>query len=117
MSNKIGSLAAAICTKKLNPSAKVVVVSDADKIVAPKTGKVDPEIHPHHEVTSSWGDETRRSLENRVKQGHVEVFGEWFEWVSSAYIDTYITESGVIDKWGVWKIAEEIRVLEKKIFR
>jgi methylthioribose-1-phosphate isomerase len=32
VSNKIGSLAAAVCIKTLNPKAQVVVVSDADKI-------------------------------------------------------------------------------------
>ncbi|KAK7186458.1 translation initiation factor eif-2b subunit family protein [Paraphaeosphaeria sporulosa] len=116
VSNKIGSLAAAVCIKTLNPKAQVVVVSDADKIVAKGVEEGEKETHPASEMLEGWGDETRRDLAARIVDGNVEVFGEWFEWVPAEYVDGYVTENGTLDTSGVEKVAEEIGELREKIF-
>ncbi|KAF1977318.1 nagb/rpia/CoA transferase-like protein [Bimuria novae-zelandiae CBS 107.79] len=116
VSNKIGSMAAALCIKTLNPKAQVVVVSDADKIVGKGVEKREKELHPHSELTEAWGDEIRRELGARVDSGGVEVFGEWFEWVPAEYVDGYVTEDGTLDTAGVEKIADEVGELRERIF-
>ncbi|KAL1594606.1 hypothetical protein SLS60_010367 [Paraconiothyrium brasiliense] len=116
VSNKIGSLAAAMCIKSLNPKSQVVVVSDADKIVA--TGAVEgpKEAHPESEMMDAWGDALRRDLQGRIDNGSVEVFGEWFEWVPAEYVDGYVTEHGTLDTEGVESVAGEVGELREKIF-
>ncbi|KAF2449135.1 nagb/rpia/CoA transferase-like protein [Karstenula rhodostoma CBS 690.94] len=116
VSYKIGCLAAAVCVKTLNPTAQVVVVSDADKIVAKGVEDGAKETHPHSEMVVAWGDETRRELAGRIANGSVEVFGEWFEWVPAAYVDGYVTEDGTLDTQGVEKVAGEIGELREKVF-
>lgn len=116
MSNKIGSLAAAMCIKTLNPKSQVVVVSDADKIVAKGAVEGPKEAHPESEMMEAWGDAVRRELQGRLDNGSVEVFGEWFEWVPAEYVDGYVTENGTLDTVGVESIAGEVGELREKIF-
>ncbi|KAJ4359455.1 uncharacterized protein N0V89_000008 [Didymosphaeria variabile] len=116
VSNKIGSLAAAVCIKSLNAKAQVVAVSDADKIVAKGVEEGQKEAHPDSEMMEAWGDETRRKLQGRIDNGSVEVFGEWFEWVPAEYVDGYVTEYGTLDAKGVESIAGEVGELKEKIF-
>ncbi|KAF1957142.1 nagb/rpia/CoA transferase-like protein [Byssothecium circinans] len=111
VSNKIGSLAAAVSTKVLN-GGLVVVVSDADKIVAPGVQHGEAELHPKSEVMTAWNDKTRRDLEKY----DVDVFGEWFEWVGSRFVDAYITETGILDTRGVQEVAAKVGELKEKIF-
>jgi methylthioribose-1-phosphate isomerase len=94
VSNKSGSLAAAICAKQQNKDVAVVVVSDIDKIAPPATEEYEPEYHPSRELSSAWAPDTRNKLE---EQGNVEVFGEWFEWVPAGLVDAYVTELGVLE--------------------
>lgn len=116
VSNKIGSLAAALCVKSLNPKSQVVAVSDVDKIAPSGIEEEDKEIHPHNEMVEAWGDETRRDLAVRIQNGSVDVFGEWFEWVPAEYVDGYVTENGTLDTEGVAKVAGEMGTLKEKIF-
>jgi translation initiation factor 2B subunit (eIF-2B alpha/beta/delta family) len=116
VSNKIGSLAAAVCIKTLNPKAQVVVVSDADKIVAKGVKEGEKETHPNREMMEAWGDDARRELQGRIDNGSVEVFGEWFEWVPAEYVDGYVTENGTLDSAGVERVADEIGELRETIF-
>lgn len=123
MSNKIGSLASAVCAKTLSPSTRVVVVSDGDKIAAPGIGHAEVEKHPSSEMTGAWKDETKIGLgfeqdEDKAKDGtgRVEVFGEWFEWVPKEYVDVYVTETGILDREVVGRMAAAISELEGKLF-
>ncbi|KAF9741111.1 translation initiation factor eif-2b subunit family protein [Paraphaeosphaeria minitans] len=116
VSSKIGSLAAAVCIKTLNPKAQIVAISDVDKIVAKGVEEVEKETHPASEMLECWRDETRRELASRIVDGSVEVFDEWFEWVPAEYVDGYVTENGILDTEGVEKVAEETGELREKIF-
>lgn len=116
VSNKIGSLAVAVCVKALNPKAQVVVVSDADKIVAKGVEEGEKEVHPASALMDAWSDETMRALGGRLDDSSVDVFGEWFEWVPAEYVDGYVTENGTLDTAGVERVAEEVGALKEQIF-
>ncbi|KAF1911083.1 hypothetical protein BDU57DRAFT_552322 [Ampelomyces quisqualis] len=114
VSNKSGSLAAAICAKQQNKDVAVVVVSDVDKIAPPAIQEHASEHHPSRELSSAWAPDTRNRLED---QGNVEVFGEWFEWVPAGLVDAYVTELGVLELDDVERMAREIQELDEYIFQ
>jgi translation initiation factor 2B subunit (eIF-2B alpha/beta/delta family) len=114
VSNKSGSLAAALCAKQQNKDVAVVVVSDVDKIAVPDLEEKVPESHPSRELSSAWAPDTRNKLE---EQGNVEVFGEWFEWVPAKFVDSYITELGILEINDVERVAKEIQELDEYIFQ
>jgi translation initiation factor 2B subunit (eIF-2B alpha/beta/delta family) len=114
VSNKTGSLAAAMCAKQQNPNVTLVVVSDIDKIAASGLEEHAPERHPPRELSSAWTPDTRNQLEDR---SNVEVFGEWFEWVPAKLVDVYVTELGVLELGDVERVAREIQELDEYIFQ
>jgi translation initiation factor 2B subunit (eIF-2B alpha/beta/delta family) len=114
VSNKSGSLAAALCVKQFNSNAAVIVVSDIDKIAAPELDQHAIENHPSRELSSAWAPDTRNKLE---EQDRLEVFGEWFEWVPAKYVDMYVTEMGILDIEDVGRVAHEIQQLDAYIFQ
>ncbi|KAF2193496.1 nagb/rpia/CoA transferase-like protein [Zopfia rhizophila CBS 207.26] len=110
VSNKVGSLAAALSAKHHSTSTRVVVASDIDKVVAP--GAEDHlESHSAEEVTKAWSADTRTRLGDKV-----QVFGEWFEWVNEGLIDVYVTEKGALSKGEVGRLGEQVGALERVIF-
>jgi translation initiation factor 2B subunit (eIF-2B alpha/beta/delta family) len=114
VSNKSGSLAAALCAKQQNTAVAVVVVSDVDKIAVPDPQEKEPESHPSRELSAAWAPDTRNKLE---EMENVDVFGEWFEWVPAKFVDSYITELGILGLGDVERVAREIRELEEYIFQ
>jgi translation initiation factor 2B subunit (eIF-2B alpha/beta/delta family) len=114
VSNKSGSLAAALCAKQQNKDVAVVVVSDIDKIAVPDLEEKMPETHPSRELSSAWAPDTRNKLEELE---NVEVFGEWFEWVPAKFVDSYITELGILELHDVERVAREIHELDEYIFQ
>jgi translation initiation factor 2B subunit (eIF-2B alpha/beta/delta family) len=115
VSNKSGSLAAALCAKQQNKDVAVVVLSDVDKIAVPDwEAKSLDEFHPSRELSSAWAPDTRNKLEELE---NVEVFGEWFEWVPAKFVDGYITELGILELGDVERVAREIKELDEYIFQ
>jgi translation initiation factor 2B subunit (eIF-2B alpha/beta/delta family) len=114
VSNKSGSLAAALCAKQQNKDVAVVVVSDIDKISVPDFEGKEPEYHPSRELSSAWAPDTRNKLE---ELDNVDMFGEWFEWVPAKFVDSYITELGILELGDVESVAKEIQELEEYIFQ
>lgn len=114
VSNKIGSLAAAICAKQLNNNVAIVALSDVDKIAAPGQDAEAIERHPSSELTSAWAPATRNQLEGKA---NIEVFGEWFEWVPANLVDVYVTELGILRTEDVERVAREIGDLDEYIFQ
>jgi translation initiation factor 2B subunit (eIF-2B alpha/beta/delta family) len=119
VSNKIGSLSAAVMAKRTDrqASAKVVVVSDTDKIVGEniEPGGQKAEMHPASELMDAWAERTRTTLKEKVEQGSVEVFGEWFEWVPAQYIDAYVTDGAVYGIGDLKNFSREIGELSQRI--
>jgi translation initiation factor 2B subunit (eIF-2B alpha/beta/delta family) len=114
VSNKSGSLAAALCAKQQNKDVAVVVVSDIDKIAAPGLEQDNTEHHPSRELSAAWAPDTRNKLEEHNK---VDVYGDWFEWVPAKFIDAYVTEMGVLGLDDVERGAKEIQELDEYIFQ
>jgi translation initiation factor 2B subunit (eIF-2B alpha/beta/delta family) len=114
VSNKMGSLAAALCAKQQNQNVSVVVLSDTEKIAVPGEGMEGHEIHPSSELSTAWAPETRGALEDNE---HVQIFGEWFEWVPAELVDVYVTERGRLTARDVANLANEVKELKEGIFR
>jgi translation initiation factor 2B subunit (eIF-2B alpha/beta/delta family) len=113
VSNKIGSLSAALCVKNLNERAKVVVISDVDHVGAAGLDDV-AETHPVSELTSAWSPVSRNQL---AGSRNVDVFSEWSESVPARLIDIYVTELGILASADVAKLAREIKELDDYIFQ
>ncbi|KAH7135375.1 hypothetical protein B0J11DRAFT_564730, partial [Dendryphion nanum] len=121
VSNKIGSLAAAVCAKSSfvtgEKETKVVVLAEVDKICSWRRGsgegeEGEKEIHATEEVMGAWGEKTRRETEGFG----VGVFGEWFEWVPGDLVDLYITDRGVWGNGEVEGYGKEVGRLESMVF-
>ena len=116
VSNKIGSLPAAICAKMLSPNAQVVVVSETDKIAKPGSMEEHAdEENEMQEVTKAWNfapnfDE-RYSEPKKVKVRNV-----YFEWIPSKWVDLYICEDGILSREDVYEISVRTERLEKELF-
>ena len=121
VSNKIGSLGVAVMARR-EAGARVVVISEVDKIVAGDGGKKseieaheDVEVHPASELTEAWAEEMNTELKEMIHEGTVKVFGEWFEWVPAEYIDAYVTEQGVLGTGDVEEFSRKIEKLGRNI--
>jgi translation initiation factor 2B subunit (eIF-2B alpha/beta/delta family) len=114
VSNKSGSLAAALCAKHQNPSVTIVVVSDTEKIAAPGREEHEAESHPAHELSAAWTPDTRNMVEGKA---NVDVYGEWFEWVPARLVDVYVTEAGVLELGDVERVGREVGELDEYIFQ
>src|SRR5207248_4601023 len=99
VSNKTGSFCAAVMTKRANLDAKVLVLSETDKI----TG-IDEQLEDHGaednnalELVQAWPLDAA-SKEKLVKSPLVKIRNIYFEWVPGALIDVYLTEEGPLLK-------------------
>jgi translation initiation factor 2B subunit (eIF-2B alpha/beta/delta family) len=119
VSNKIGSLAAAVSAKTLQPSCKVVVVCETDKIAC-EDGELEDEKgewNDAEEITGAWPAEYKASLNERRGRGfRVEVRNAYFEWVPERYVDVYVTEEGLLEGKDIVGISRKKKELEEKIF-
>jgi translation initiation factor 2B subunit (eIF-2B alpha/beta/delta family) len=116
--NKIGSLSAALCAKRLGVVKSVVVVSESDKITWKEGRKLQSkgveEANNTDEVTNTW-DTVSASRLNKYGS-RLEVLNYYFEWVSADFIDAYITEQGVLSKDGIFEIAKKNHDMERRLF-
>ncbi len=119
VSNKIGSLPAAVLAKTLSSNCKVVAVFETSKIISsnfdsehPKTEYNDPA-----ELTNAWPSSLLTDLKDNQSEGFlVEVKNTYFEWVSARYIDAYISEEGVLDLAHIARLSAQSVELEKTLF-
>lgn len=109
ISNKTGSLPAILSAKHVQPSVKVIVLSDLEKI-----GLKGEESHSFQkeddpmEVVNGWNSEGIKGLPvledglNASKangsNARVEVKNIYFEWVPLALVDALVCEQGVLNK-------------------
>ncbi|KAF4426688.1 transcriptional regulatory [Fusarium acutatum] len=107
VSNKVGSLPAVLTAKYVSLKAKIVVLSEKEKVLpfAPP----GQEENDSCEVMQAWGDFS--SAVREVPHSLVTVKNVYFEWVSPDLIDHYITEDGVTGRAGISNYAQEV---EKK---
>lgn len=129
VSNKIGSLAAAIVVRKLSPAIQVVILSETDKIVKPhnlepyETCKEDinqeikehsPESGSISQVMTAWKTVDLKSL---AKAGdNFEVHNVYFEWVHRDLIDVYVSEEGLLSRKRIREISLEKAKRARQLF-
>lgn len=103
VSNKTGSLPAALSLRHMSPSGKIIVVSEIHK-VAPDTCTETHVVEDNGpwEVTSAWEQTDVSKLKfNRdlaiSSQLNIDVPNVYFEWVPPSLIDAYVCEDGPKD--------------------
>ncbi|KAF4974316.1 hypothetical protein FZEAL_8766 [Fusarium zealandicum] len=112
VSNKTGSLPAVLTAKHVSPHAKIVALSEKEKVIPfPPLGHED---NDPQEVTQAWGDVAPSPQDESSTQ--VTVKNIYFEWVPSVLIDQYVTEDGITTSEGISQWAEEVRSRADKFF-
>lgn len=116
-SNKIGSLAAALIAKTINPSCKVVAVFETGKITSGNAAHSIVEYNDEMEVIKSWPCKTYALIAEKRNDGYkINVKNNYFEWVPAKYIDNYISEQGILSVEEIRRLSKETEELEQRLF-
>ncbi|KAE8356393.1 hypothetical protein BDV28DRAFT_127240 [Aspergillus coremiiformis] len=120
VSNKTGSLPLVLSARHVAPSARVLVLSDLEKVNG-SGGIIDDELSESNdpcEVLSTWrrdGVKGAQVLENGMKANQsdernssVTVENTYFEWVPLDMIDAFVCEEGVLKKGGIQEISRKV---------
>ncbi|KAH8811086.1 hypothetical protein F5884DRAFT_781130 [Xylogone sp. PMI_703] len=119
VSNKIGSLAAAIVAKSISPRCQVVTVFETSKITSSsfEANHAKVEYNDPTEMSDVWDKDVVEQLEKKRHIGFkVDIKNAYFEWVSPKWIDSYVTEEGVLSIEDIEKISVKNKELEDKVF-
>ncbi|KAL7621780.1 hypothetical protein AAE478_007279 [Parahypoxylon ruwenzoriense] len=114
VSNKVGSLPAILSQRHIAPNAKVIILSETEKIASPGLieGHLVEENNPV-ELMRTWNgnvrgasviEEALRDGENSSTQPKVRVRNIYFEWVPAQFIHAYITDEGM---WSIEDITKK----------
>ncbi|RYP03110.1 hypothetical protein DL764_005371 [Monosporascus ibericus] len=114
VSNKTGSLPTVLSARHVTPKAKVIILSETEKIAGP--GSVDEHVVEDNdplEVTNAWnaaGMQGKAVIDSSLHPGRSKSDGKrvtikniYFEWVPASLIDAYVTERGL---WSSGDIAK-----------
>lgn len=146
VSNKTGSLPAVLSAKHVSPKAKIVIVSETEKVATPGAAAAhvvennDP-AQLTHAWTAGFNSERIRSAAGTIpsvagggtaqdayKTHHgsykgsndgaeVHVRNVFFEWVPPDLVDVYITEQGQLTVADIAKHSETLGTEEERLFR
>ncbi|KAE8148208.1 hypothetical protein BDV25DRAFT_168579 [Aspergillus avenaceus] len=119
VSNKTGSLPAALCVRHMSPSAEIIVVSEIDKVAMQSC---DTEAHTMEnnesaEIVDAWQQSesikglniVEHQLQRKHRQITVDVPNVYFEWVPPTLIDAYICEDGITSPTNFQKRSQWIK--------
>jgi translation initiation factor 2B subunit (eIF-2B alpha/beta/delta family) len=118
--NKMGSLSTAVITKTINPKCHVIATFDTSKITTSsfEEDHSKAENNEEAEMVAAWPKEAYEKLQaHRGGKFKIEVQNAYFEWVAAKWIDTYISEEGVLKVSDIEKLGRQTRELEDDIFR
>lgn len=109
VSNKIGSLPMVLTALYVTPSARVIVLSDTEKIDGPGSrDEHSSEENSPSELSQAWKGivEGAEVVEEALSRGdpRVAVKNAYFEWVPAKLVNKYATEEGL---WGTEQIQEK----------
>ena len=119
VSNKIGTLSTAIVAKTINPKCHVIATFDTGKITASSfEGNHDKvEYNDEAEMIGAWPKGLFEELKEKRKLNFkVEVKNAYFEWVTARWIDTYISEEGVLSVQDIDRLGKQSKELEDTLF-
>ncbi|PKX99241.1 translation initiation factor eIF-2B subunit family protein [Aspergillus novofumigatus IBT 16806] len=128
VSNKTGSLPVVLSAKHVTPSAKILVLSQLEKVVGDdgiledKVEDNDPE-----EVFSVWRNEgvegtqvledsSARCGADRDNSATVQVKNIYFEWVPLTLVDAFVSDEGVLDETTIKNKSQQLEKLACKYF-
>lgn len=132
VSNKTGSLPAILSAKHVSPKAKVVVVSETEKVATPGAASAHVvENNNPTQLTRAWtagfNSERIRNAAGTIPSGgsdrgdndavEVHVRNVFFEWVPPDLVDVYITERGRLTVADIAKHSGVLGAEEERLFR
>lgn len=137
VSNKTGSLPAVLSARHVSPEAKMVILSESEKVAPP--GAVSTHVVEENDpmqLARAWqaefnsertraaaGTVTHRLVADAAAgtsgntSSCVDIRNVFFEWVPPELIDIYITERGVWTVAEIRKLSEALGVEEARLFR
>ncbi|KAI8964461.1 nagb/rpia/CoA transferase-like protein [Daldinia sp. FL1419] len=125
VSNKIGSLPAILSQRHVAPDARVVILSETEKIAGPGTMEDHTaEENSSAELIGAWKgnvkgadiieDILKASERNAGRGGNVFVRNFYFEWIPARFVHAYVTDEGL---WSVQNIRERSEWIGKEVDR
>ncbi|KAI0483697.1 hypothetical protein F4859DRAFT_409405 [Xylaria cf. heliscus] len=113
VNNKIGSLPAVLAARYVNPSVKVLVLSDTGKIAGPGSMEEhSSEENSPSELTRAWKGAVKGAevVEDALSRDEpkVAVKNVYFEWVPADLIDAYATDEGLLSTKQIQQKSEEV---------
>jgi translation initiation factor 2B subunit (eIF-2B alpha/beta/delta family) len=138
VSNKTGSLPAILSAKHVSPKAKIVIVSETEKVATPGAAAAHVvENNDPAQLMQAWtagfNSERIRNAAGILQSGvrtsarhhneggtnavEVHVHNEFFEWVPPDLVDIYITERGQLTVEDIAKHSETMGTEEERFFR
>jgi translation initiation factor 2B subunit (eIF-2B alpha/beta/delta family) len=125
VSNKVGSLPAALAVKHVCPTAKILVLAEKEKIL-PFSPPDDQEENDPSEVLEAWASsKTMVSSVNVIDQWRKEgneanrlltVKNTYFEWVPAELIDYFVFDDGIRKSNDLAKVANGLKIKFHRIF-
>ncbi|KAL2830611.1 hypothetical protein BDW59DRAFT_158513 [Aspergillus cavernicola] len=127
VSNKTGSLPMVLSVKHVAPNAKIVVLSELEKVNG-ENGLIDDEKHEDNdsrEVISAWRSDGVKGLkvleDSRSGQGvtsnaTVEVRNIYLEWFPLSLVDAFISGEGVLNDRHIHKKVNQQEELARMYF-
>ncbi|KAI1092015.1 nagb/rpia/CoA transferase-like protein [Rostrohypoxylon terebratum] len=113
VSNKTGSLPVVLSQRHVVPNARVVILSETEKIACPgPMGEHAAEENDAKEVMQAWTENPKSykiiegalaDAQDGSTQRKIQVRNTYFEWVPACFIHGYITEEGL---WSAEDIAK-----------
>ena len=117
--NKMGSLSAAIVAKTVNPKCHVIAAFDTGKITSTsfEENHEKTEYNDEAEMVTAWPNGVYEKLQGQ-RDGNfkVDVKNAYFEWVTAKWIDTYISEQGVLSISDIERLGKLSKELEDSVF-
>ncbi|KAJ5835391.1 hypothetical protein N7447_001417 [Penicillium robsamsonii] len=127
VSNKTGSLPTVLSAKHVCPGAKVLVLSELEKVAEPGADSNNsPEENDPKELLGCWADSGMKGV--KILTGGIEAAGRgnmnyavevkniYFEWVPAELIDAYICEEGTLDATVIKEKAQWVKQKADKYF-
>ncbi|KGO73100.1 Initiation factor 2B-like protein [Penicillium italicum] len=126
VSNKTGSLPAVLSARYVCPSAKVLVLSELEKVAEP--GAESDHSHEENDpkqLVGCWVDGGIKGVKilaegieaDRDNTNYaVEVKNIYFEWVPAGLIDVYICEEGTLDTTAIQEKAQQVKQKTDRYF-
>ncbi|GFF28420.1 hypothetical protein IFM58399_01972 [Aspergillus lentulus] len=128
VSNKTGSLPLMLSAKHVAPSAKVLVLSQLEKVVG-EDGILEDKVEDNdpEEVFSAWRNERvegTQVLEDSLPSSKIEtnnsatvqVKNIYFEWVPLTLVDAFVSDEGVLNETTIKNKSQQLEKLGSKYF-